>query len=81
MYNEGISIPGDLLETGVLHGVVTKSGNSYSMGDVKFGVGREKAKQELREHPELMKKIREEVWKAVRAEEAQTNAPKPQNVE
>ena len=77
MYNEGISIPGDLLETGVLHGVVNKSGNSYSMDDLKLGVGREKAKTELKEHPELMKKIREAVWKLVREEEAAAAAPKP----
>ena len=30
MYNEGISISGDLLDTGVVSGVVSKSGNSYS---------------------------------------------------
>src|SRR3989338_3012140 len=30
MYNEGISVAGDLLDTGVALAVVTKSGNSYS---------------------------------------------------
>ena len=40
MYNEGISLPGDTLDTGVLYGVLTKSGNSYSYKDTKLGVGR-----------------------------------------
>ncbi len=70
MYNEGISLPGDLLDTGVLHRVVDKSGNSYAFGDEKLGVGREKAKQYLRETPELMKSIREKIWEAVKAGEA-----------
>ncbi|MEK7102178.1 MAG: recombinase RecA, partial [Patescibacteria group bacterium] len=33
MYNEGISVSGDLLDTGVLRGVIKKSGNSYQFGD------------------------------------------------
>ncbi|HLD20234.1 MAG TPA: recombinase RecA [Patescibacteria group bacterium] len=62
MYNEGISMAGDLLDTGVAMGVVTKSGNSYSYEQEKFGVGRETAKSYLREHPELMETIRTQVW-------------------
>jgi len=65
MYNEGISLSGDLLDTGVLHRVINKSGNSYAFGEEKLGVGREKAKQYLRENPKLMKAIREKVWEAV----------------
>jgi len=59
MYNEGISIPGDLLDSGTELGVVTKNGNSYSYGSEKLGVGRENAKLALRERPDLMKTIRE----------------------
>lgn len=65
MYNEGISISGDALDTGVLHRVVTKSGNSFSFGEEKLGVGREKAKQYLRENPKLIAAINERVWEAV----------------
>ena len=59
MYNEGISVPGDLLDTGVELGSVNKSGNSYSYGGEKLGVGRENAKLALKERPALMKEIRE----------------------
>ncbi|MEK7623072.1 MAG: recombinase RecA [Patescibacteria group bacterium] len=70
MYNEGISVSGDALDTGVLHRVVNKSGNSYSFGEEKLGVGREKAKQYLRENPKLLEMIRKQVWEAVERGEA-----------
>jgi len=59
MYNEGISVPGDLLDTGVELGVVNKAGNSYSYGGEKIGIGRENAKLALKERPAMMKEIRE----------------------
>ena len=70
MYNEGISIAGDMIDNGVLHKVINKSGNSYSFGEEKLGVGREKAKQYLRENPKLMKEIRKKIWEAVERGEA-----------
>ena len=71
MYNEGISLSGDLLDVGVELGVVTKNGNSYSYESEKLGVGRENAKLALKERPEMMKEIREKsvnAWK-IREEE------------
>lgn len=59
MYNEGISVAGDLLDTGVELGVVQKAGNSYSFQGEKLGVGRENAKTFLKDRPELLKQIRE----------------------
>lgn len=70
MYNEGISVSGDLIDTGVLYKVVQKSGNSYSFGEEKLGVGREKAKQFLRENPKLMKQIEKQIWEVVKLGEA-----------
>lgn len=69
MYNEGISLAGDLLETGVQFGVIEKSGNSYNYKDEKLGVGRETAKQYLRERPELMEDIKKNVTIAVHEKE------------
>lgn len=69
MYNEGISIAGDLLDAGVAYAVISKSGNSYSFGDVKFGVGREKAKRFLRADKKLMKEIRKKIMSEVSARE------------
>ncbi|MBU1130870.1 recombinase RecA [Patescibacteria group bacterium] len=69
MYNEGISISGDVLDTGVQFGVIDKSGNSYTYGEVKLGVGRENAKQYLRENLKLIAEIKKKVWEKVKAEE------------
>lgn len=70
MYNEGISIPGDLLDAGVTHKVINKSGNTYSFGEEKLGVGREKAKMFLKQNPKLMAQIRKKIWEVVRQGEA-----------
>ncbi|MBN1585774.1 recombinase RecA [Candidatus Uhrbacteria bacterium] len=69
MYNEGISLAGDLLEMGVTHGVVTKSGNSYAYGETKLGVGRETAKSFLKADRKLMARIRKDVWDAAQKAE------------
>ncbi len=57
MYNEGISASGDVLDTGILMEVISKSGNSYSYNDIKLGVGRENAKTFLKENPEVFKQV------------------------
>ncbi|MFA4941115.1 MAG: recombinase RecA [Patescibacteria group bacterium] len=69
MYNEGISVAGDLLDTGSVYGVISKSGNSYSFGDVKLGVGRENARKFLRTDKKLMKEIRNKIMSEAKARE------------
>jgi recombination protein RecA len=69
MYNEGISIAGDLLDLGVQYDVINKSGNSYTFGEVKLGVGRENAKNTLRADKKMMAKIREDIKKKAHEEE------------
>jgi len=68
MYNEGISLAGDLLDTAVIHKIVNKSGNSYNFGDIKLGVGRETAKKYLKENQKLMADIRKKILAAAQAE-------------
>jgi len=65
MYNEGISIAGDLLDVGVPSGVIHKSGNSYSYKETKLGLGREAAKTFLNTNKDLMAEIRQTVMTAV----------------
>jgi recombination protein RecA len=57
MYNEGISSAGDLLDTGVLLGVIAKSGNTHMFGEVKLGVGRENAKTFIKENADIATSI------------------------
>lgn len=66
MYNEGISVSGDVLDTGVTYGVIKKSGNSYSYRDEKLGVGRENAKAFLKSRPDMLAAIRTDVIEAVK---------------
>ena len=61
MYNEGISMAGDLLDAGVKFEVVKKSGNSLSYGETKLGAGRESAKTFLKENPKVADKIFKEI--------------------
>lgn len=65
MYNEGISITGDLIDLGTQLEVIKKSGSNYYYGEEKLGLGRENAKLYLREKPELMKTIREDILKKI----------------
>lgn len=68
MYNEGISIAGDLLDLGVENEVVKKSGNSYSYGEIKLGLGRENAKKTLKGDKKMISDIRKEILKKLKEE-------------
>ena len=71
MWNEGISYEGDILDTGVEHGVIAKSGNSYIFGEDRLGVGRENAKQFLRDNPKITQTIDAAVRKAAKEKQGQ----------
>jgi recombination protein RecA len=71
MYDEGISVAGDLLDTGAALNVINKSGNSYSYGEIKLGVGRENAKRFLRADKKLMKEISKRILSEVKAKEVE----------
>jgi recombination protein RecA len=84
MYNEGISISGDVIDTGVQYKVIDKKGNSYTYKEEKLGVGRETAKRYLRENPKLMNEIKDKVWEVLERgeapEEEQADAPASEDV-
>lgn len=63
MYNEGISYEGDILNTGLKYGVITRSGATYSFGATRLGVGFEASRVFLKENP----KIATEIVKAVKS--------------
>lgn len=69
MYNQGISVSGDVLDLAVDKGVVEKAGAWYAYNDVKIGQGREATKKYLDDNPkvleELDKKVREAAAKEV----------------
>jgi recombination protein RecA len=56
-YGEGISKNGELVDLGVEHKLVVKSGAWYSYGDLRLGQGRDNAKSFLRDNPDLAEEI------------------------
>ena len=61
MYGEGISKIGCILDIGAATGIIQKSGTWYNYEEERIGQGRENAKQFLKEHPEILAKVEEEV--------------------
>jgi recombination protein RecA len=61
LYGEGISKEGDILDLGVAHDIVEKSGTWYSYGGNRIGQGRDNARTYLKEHPEALAEIETKV--------------------
>jgi recombination protein RecA len=64
-YGEGISRAGELIDLGIEHKLVEKSGAWLSYGDLRIGQGRENAKQFLKENPELAAEIEKKLRNAM----------------
>jgi recombination protein RecA len=57
LYGEGISKEGDLLDLGVDHKVVEKSGSWYAIDGERIGQGRETARQFLKDNPDIRNEV------------------------
>jgi recombination protein RecA len=57
IYGEGISRLGELIDLGVAHNLVNKSGSWYSYGETRIGQGKENAKMYMSENPEVASEI------------------------
>ena len=61
LYGEGVSLHGELLDYGVAHGIVEKSGAWYGYGTDRIGQGRDNARNFLKEHPQTAGEIESEL--------------------
>jgi len=61
LYGQGISREGELIELGVAHGFVDKSGAWYSYQGDRIGQGKENVRQFLKDNPEMAAKIEQQV--------------------
>ncbi|MDA8094974.1 MAG: recombinase RecA [Betaproteobacteria bacterium] len=57
LYGEGISREGEIIELGVLHKLIEKSGAWYSYNGDRIGQGKDNAREFLKEHPTLAQEI------------------------
>ncbi len=64
-YGEGISKFGELLDIGLEHKILEKSGSWFSYGDMRIGQGRENSKLFFQENPDLASEIEAKVRKAL----------------
>jgi recombination protein RecA len=64
-FGKGISTSGCILDLGLEHSVVGKSGSFFSYGDERLGQGRQNAKVYLDEHPEVAKEIEDKIYEAL----------------
>jgi recombination protein RecA len=64
-YGTGISREGGLLDFGMEHDLVQKSGSFFSYGDTRLGQGRNNAKQFLADNPEIAREIEEKIRAAL----------------
>ena len=62
LYNQGISIEGDLLDLGADAAIVEKSGAWYSFEGERIGQGRENARRFLIEHPDVCERLADAVY-------------------
>ena len=65
IYGEGISRTGELLDIGVEHRLVQKSGSWYSYGDARLGQGREMARAFLKENEDVCAELEYKVRSAL----------------
>ncbi len=61
LYGEGMSRESELLDLGVEHGIVDKSGAWYAFGSEKLGQGKENVRQYLIENKELRQQIEDKL--------------------
>jgi recombination protein RecA len=61
MYNEGISKAGDVLDIATELEIITKRGAFFAFGDTRLGQGRENAKEFLKQNPDLLAQIEEQI--------------------
>jgi recombination protein RecA len=64
-FGRGISTSGCLIDLGIEHNIITKSGSFFSYGDERLGQGRNNAKAFLDDHQDVAKEIEAKVYAAL----------------
>ena len=75
MYGAGVSKTGEVIDLGVDHGIIKKSGSWFSYGDTKLGQGRDAVKNLLADNPELMEELEGKIKEAIQPKKAEDTMP------
>ncbi|MDP1535649.1 MAG: recombinase RecA, partial [Burkholderiales bacterium] len=65
LYGEGISREGEIIELGVIHNIIEKSGAWYSYGKDRIGQGKDNTREYLKENPKMANEIEARIRAAV----------------
>ena len=65
LYGEGISREGEIIELGVIHNIIEKSGAWYSYGKDRIGQGKDNTREYLKENPKMANEIEAKIRAAV----------------
>ena len=68
MYGEGISKIGEILDIGVEHDIIEKSGSWFSYGGSKLGQGRDAVKAILKDNPELLEELEQKILEQLKTD-------------
>ena len=74
MFGEGISKIGEIIDLGVQHNIIQKSGSWFSYDTTKLGQGRDSVKQIFNDNPELAEEIETKIRVALSASAIEANA-------
>src|SRR5213595_2041628 len=64
-YGQGISTAGCLIDLGLEHNIISKSGSFFAYGDIRLGQGRNNAKGFLRENPEIANELEAKIYETM----------------
>jgi recombination protein RecA len=64
MHSDGISYEGDLLDLGMLHKLIARTGAWFRYGEMQLGQGKEKAREYLKENPALCEELKQKILAA-----------------
>src|SRR6056300_643118 len=67
MYGQGISKAGEIIDLGVEHNILTKSGSWFSYGETRLGQGRDTVKQLFIDNPEMAEEVEAKIKEAIEA--------------
>lgn len=79
MFGEGISRAGEIIDLGVEHNIIQKSGSWFSYNGSKLAQGRDAAKRVIQDNPELADELEARIMEALNS--GNPGAPKPKKTE